>query len=244
MTASPSFLKTSEVPGATIRWRPATRWPRWRAEYRVEPDALAKANQLKPGDGLGGVAALVVPVPTVASAYRAHTALHSAQGRHAGHHRRSFRRFAQPAAALEQSDRHQGPTGRRIRVAEPVVCAQHLKRASPQDFPIGNEDAIDGASARNQRVRSAATKTHRAQARHKTHSKKRHSTHQIENVRKKRCRDRITHLCFPGVCVQAITRMIFAGGMFVRLREDSIKSNAAASRWRQSDGRCGQACMQ
>ena len=42
------------MPGATIALRPKTRWPRWRAQYRVSEAELAAANQLRASDRLAG----------------------------------------------------------------------------------------------------------------------------------------------------------------------------------------------
>ncbi len=71
-------------------------------EYRVEPvgaghsQSTARERQPRGRRGAGRSGS------SVACALCAHAALHRAQGRYAGHHRRPIRRLAQPIAPLEQ----------------------------------------------------------------------------------------------------------------------------------------------
>lgn len=103
-------------------------------EYRVEPTALAEANQLHASDSLENVAALVVPVPPSLEP-SAHTRLYTV--RRGDTLVTIADRFGVSLNQLRRWNRVAGikvEPGRRLRVAEPVVAARtssgHRRRSS------------------------------------------------------------------------------------------------------------------
>ena len=148
-SASPQSPRASAIRGAIIASPPTTRWPRWRASFHVQVSELAAANQMSENDSLDGVEALVVPVAPSAAPSSRGMSLHHAQGRHAGFHRRPFRRFAQPVAPLEQAHRHQGCAGppaarSRTRARGPRRASLRRRGSSAAEFPARSRTRIKG----------------------------------------------------------------------------------------------------
>ena len=111
------------TPGATIASPPAIRWPRWRASITSRSRSWPAPINCDPAPALRASRRSwfrLLPRPTPSSRMRA---LHRAQGRYAGHHRRPFRRLAQPVAPLEQDHRHQGGAG------PPPACGRARRRS-------------------------------------------------------------------------------------------------------------------
>ena len=145
-------------------------------EYRVEPDALAKANQLKPGDDLGSLAALVVPVPLSLSP-TAHTRLYTV--RKGDTLVTIADRFGVSLSQLRRWNKVTGTRvqpGSRIRVAEPVVALStssgHRRRTSPSGTKT---QSTERSSATNGSAGTTKHTVHKPAT--KPTAKKKHSTH-------------------------------------------------------------------
>jgi membrane-bound lytic murein transglycosylase D len=125
-------------------------------EYRVEPSALATANQLHSDDGLANVQALVVPVP-LSAAPSAHTRLYTA--RRGDTLVTIADRFGVSLAELRRWNKLTGvkvEPGRRLRVAEPTVVqstSKHRHKSSSSKSP-----SSASASAKTTSTRSGSAK--------------------------------------------------------------------------------------
>jgi membrane-bound lytic murein transglycosylase D len=136
-------------------------------EYRVEPAALAQANQLRASDSLEGVAALVVPAPP-SLAPSAHTRLYTV--RRGDTLVTIADRFGVSLNQLRRWNRLAGikvEPGSRLRVAEPVVAARtatgHRRGASAAiaktQSPGRHAEASKADGTRQSTARKAPSKS-------------------------------------------------------------------------------------
>lgn len=152
-------------------------------EYRVEPSALAAANQMKSDDSLANVQALVVPVP-LSLASSTHTRLYTV--RRGDSLVTIADRFGVSLAQLRRWNKLAGirvEPGRRLRVAEPVVRsapARHRRTTSSaksaasktRSTTAEKASAAKGTSAKS----SAGNTTSKSKSATKKHTSKRKAT--------------------------------------------------------------------
>jgi membrane-bound lytic murein transglycosylase D len=149
-------------------------------EYRVEPSALAAANQLQPGDSLADLQALVVPVP-LSVAPSTHTRLYTA--RRGDTLVTIADRFGVSLAQLRRWNRLTGikvEPGRRLRVAEPVVSsspAGHHHKASSSKAASSKTSATTAKKAVSTKAASASSGSSKAASATKSTPKKSTSKH-------------------------------------------------------------------
>ena len=215
-------------------------------EYRVTLAELAAANHLRQSDSIEGVAALLVPLAPAAapSRMRMYTA------RRGDTLVTIADRFGVSLNQLRRWNKITGikvEPGRRIHVAEPVVARRtssarrrRTSTAAAKPPTAGHSCATSKAAGASKSTAHRVRGKARCEARHEVCRKAKIFNAQVRSVLEKEIGDLITHLCFAGVCVQAITITISANGAEISVARMLKKSRAAASRWRQWDGRCGQ----
>jgi membrane-bound lytic murein transglycosylase D len=149
-------------------------------EYRVEPAALAKANQLHESDSLDGIAAVVVPAAPVVEA-TIHTRLYTV--RKGDTLVTIADRFGVSLSQLRRWNKITGikvDPGRRLHIAEPVVAQhassgrRHRGSAVPQTETKSRSSSArtSGSSRSASRAGNASQSTGRTAAKKKPSSQK------------------------------------------------------------------------
>ena len=224
-------------------------------EYHVTEAELAAANQLHASDSIEGVEALVVPTPPVA-APSARTLLYTV--RKGDTLVTIADRFGVSLNQLRRWNKITGikvQPGQRLHVAEPAHVRSAPRSAARRSQAAASREAAPAKVRAHQprQAKDAATgveedaratlqalpreEEQRLQAQ-KNPARRAHRALQNSPQQNKYAGNLITYLSFAGVCVQAIATMTCASGAIVfRRAKKETQTSAAASRWRQWDGR-------